>query len=143
MTGRGYEMPAGTPRSSLSTIQDLAEHEVEQDTEPCGDHSKCEFPTSKQNCLEQKDNIFTEQAPPSENACNHGFRTWLPYECVVILPALRLSWPIVTVVSEGRVPSLRRVWKWVHVGRRASFVIPRQNNGSVFFYLGVEVEEKL
>src|SRR3569833_3596402 len=24
--------------------------------------------------LSRKDNIFTEQAPPSENACNHGFR---------------------------------------------------------------------
>ena len=69
----------------------------------CGDHSKREFPTSKQNCLEQKDNIFTEQAPPSENACNHGFRTWLPYVCLVIPLALRLSWPTVTVVSEGRV----------------------------------------
>src|SRR3569833_3140905 len=46
--------------------------------------------------LSRKTTFFTEQAPPSENACNHGFRTWLPYECVVILPALRLSWPIVT-----------------------------------------------
>src|SRR3569623_812616 len=76
---------------------------MEQDTKPCGDHSKCGFPTSKQNCLEQKDNILTELAPPSENACNHGFRTWLPYVCLVILPALCSSWPTVTVVLEGRV----------------------------------------
>src|SRR3569623_1493287 len=43
----------------------------------------------------------TEQAPPSENACNHGFRTWLPYVCLVILPALRLSWLTVTLFLLG------------------------------------------
>src|SRR6476619_430203 len=74
----------------------------------CGDHSKCEFPTSKQNCLEQKDNIFTEQAPPSENACNHGFRTWLPYVCLVIPPALRLSWPTVTAGLQAMFGTLER-----------------------------------
>ena len=46
--------------------------------------------------LGRKTTFFTEQAPSSKNACNHGFRTWLPFVCVVILPALCLSWPTVT-----------------------------------------------
>lgn len=55
---------------------------------------------------------------------HHGFRTWLPLVCVVILPALRLSWPTVTVVSEGRVLISSRDWSWVHVEKRAPRFVP-------------------
>src|SRR6478672_13042095 len=88
MTGCGYENACG--HSSKQPLHDLRLGCVLTGTRHETLRGSFEVPTSKQNCLEQKDNIFTEQAPPSENACNHGFRTWLPYVCLVIPPALRL-----------------------------------------------------